>query len=112
QTLPGERLARVETMRIFGVGERAELRFDAYDAGVRELAWTVENGTLQRALWGALERADHVELLSGMRCRDIAWGADCAHLTLDDGRELRTRLIVAADGGESWVRERAGIAAR
>jgi 2-polyprenyl-6-methoxyphenol hydroxylase-like FAD-dependent oxidoreductase len=30
--------------------------------------------------------------------------------TLDDGRRLRTRYIVGADGGHSTVRERAGIA--
>src|SRR5687767_4264974 len=38
-----ERLARVEQMRIFGDDSSAELNFDAYDAGLRELAFIIEN---------------------------------------------------------------------
>ena len=85
------------------------LRFSAYDAGLRELAWTVENRALQHALWRELESAAHVKIYCPARCAEIAWERDFARLTLDDGRELAARLIVGADGADSWVRERAGI---
>src|SRR5687767_9775769 len=46
QRLPADRLARVETMRVYG-DAGASLEFSAYDAGLRELAWIVESQLLQ-----------------------------------------------------------------
>src|SRR5438552_2555584 len=57
QSLAHERVTRVEAMRVYGDGARGELTFSAYDAGLRELAWTIENRMLQHALWRALESA-------------------------------------------------------
>jgi ubiquinone biosynthesis UbiH/UbiF/VisC/COQ6 family hydroxylase len=109
--LPDTRLARVETMQIFGDQVRGRLEFSAYDAGLRELAWIVENRVLHTEIWRALERSSHVTLYCPARCRDLLWEEHRARLLLDDGRELAARLIVGADGVESWVRERAGISA-
>jgi ubiquinone biosynthesis UbiH/UbiF/VisC/COQ6 family hydroxylase len=77
---------------------------------MRELAWVVEARELQGALWDALEATPHVELHAGTRCADIDWAQDYARLTLDNGSALEARLVVGADGSESWVRRHAGIA--
>ena len=54
--LPAERLTRVDAMRIYGDASPACLEFSAYDAGLRDLAFIVENRQLQHALWhGARE---------------------------------------------------------
>lgn len=108
-SLPELRMARVESMRIFGDRPPARLEFSAYDAGLRELAWIVENNLLQAELWSALQAAAHVTLFSPARCAAIEWGRDHAALTLGDGQTLRARLIVGADGADSWIREQAGI---
>jgi ubiquinone biosynthesis UbiH/UbiF/VisC/COQ6 family hydroxylase len=107
--LPAERLTPVETMRIFGDQARGRLEFSAYDAGRSELAWIVENGLVQRALWNAVQGSHEITLISPGHCADLMWERDFAVLTLADGRELRSRLIVGADGADSWVRDRAGI---
>jgi ubiquinone biosynthesis UbiH/UbiF/VisC/COQ6 family hydroxylase len=111
QRLPEHRLTRVERMLIYGEPGPAALTFSAYDAGLRELAWTAESRELQAALWSALEEAGHVTLHPRTRPRDISWDREHARLLLEDGAELTGRLIVAADGADSWVRERAGIQA-
>ncbi len=112
QGLPGERLTRVEAMRIYGDRAAGRLEFSAYDAGLRELAWIVENRLVQSALWAALEAAVHVALFCPARCARVAWLKDYAALTLDSGETLEARLIVGADGADSWVRGAAGIASR
>jgi 2-octaprenylphenol hydroxylase len=43
---------------------------------------------------------------------EIALAEDAALLELTDGRRLAARLLVGADGRDSWVRDRAGIATR
>jgi 2-octaprenylphenol hydroxylase len=107
--MPAERLTRVERMLVHGDASGRRLEFTAYDAGLRELAWTAENRELQVGLWRALEAAAHVTLYARARCRDVMWERDRALLALDDATELSGRLIVGADGADSWIRDRAGI---
>jgi ubiquinone biosynthesis UbiH/UbiF/VisC/COQ6 family hydroxylase len=108
QPLPAERITRVESMEIHGDADAARLDFSAYDAGLRELAWTVEAGRLQRELWRGLDPAA-VGVFCPAACASLALGADEAVLTLADGAQVAARLVVGADGADSWVREQAGI---
>jgi ubiquinone biosynthesis UbiH/UbiF/VisC/COQ6 family hydroxylase len=103
------RLCAVEDMRVFGDDAKSALAFGAYAAGLRELAVIVESRELQRVLWQALERAPHVEILAPAVGRKLTLNADAAQLELEDGRTLRARLIVGADGADSWVRAQAAI---
>jgi len=110
QSVPQERIARVEAMRIYGDDGRAELQFSAYDAGLRELAFIVENNQLQTALWQA---AGHVaQIYCPASWTALALDARQAILRLDDGTELGARLVAGADGAESKIRAAAGIDAR
>jgi ubiquinone biosynthesis UbiH/UbiF/VisC/COQ6 family hydroxylase len=109
QSLPGDRIARVERMRIFGDDGRAELQFSAYDAGLRELAFIAENDRLQESLWRVARGSARIFCPAGWSALEI--GERRASLHLDGGTELTARLIVGADGAESGVRAAAGIAA-
>ena len=109
QAIPSERLTPVYAMRVFGDRDGAEIRFDAYRAGVRELAWTVEDGLLQDAMWRTLDAAKNVKTFAPAECESLVVDAGRVCFTLRDGRELASRLVVGADGAHSFVRERAGI---
>jgi 2-octaprenylphenol hydroxylase len=106
--LPQERLTRVETMRIYGDDADAHLDFSAYDAGLRELAWIVENRRLQHTLWQAVHDQD-IRFYQPANLASLELQSDRALLRLDDGTELAARLVVGADGAESAVRTQAGI---
>jgi len=103
--VPAARTQPVLAMRVFGDDGRSSLEFDAYRAGVPELAWIVEDAALQDAFWQVLD----AEIIV----------ADCerleverhAVLTLRDGRRVSAALVVGADGANSFVRRAAGIAA-
>ena len=103
------RVSRVEEMHIFGDDARSELDFSAYDAGLRELAFIVENRQLQHALWRALQQQHDIEVFAPTVCKALTLAAEAAQLELADGRMLRARLIVGADGADSWVRAQAAI---
>lgn len=111
QRLPQERLTRIETMRVYGDDLTACLDFSAYEAGLRELAFIVENRLLQDALWRQLQSADGVRLFCPARCAAVAWEQAAVTLHLEGGAELTGKLVVGADGADSWVRAQAGIAA-
>lgn len=109
--LDATRLTRVAEMRIFGDAGGA-LRFSAYDSGLSELAWIGESSLVHLELWQSLKRQHNVELLCPARCESLKFDSDCAVLRLKDGQTLRARLIVGADGRDSWVRQQAGIRAK
>lgn len=110
QELDMTRVSQVEAMCVFGDDGRSELDFSAYDAGLRELAFIVENRELQRVLWAALKRAQHVAVMAPAACRALTFEAQAAQLELGDGRVLCPRLVVGADGADSWVRAQTAIA--
>ena len=107
--LPTERVTAIETMRVEGDGGGV-LRFSAYELGERALAWIVEERVLRRALV-PLVHAAGVEVFGGAGFRNLQWSVDAAELELEGGHKLTARLVVAADGVRSWIRERAGIVA-
>ena len=109
QGVDAERVARVETMRIFGDEPSARLEFSAYDAGLRELAFIVENGRLQRALWQCVSHAPHVRIYCPATCDALLQHADYSEVVLSGGVTLRAKLVVGADGAQSWVREQVRI---
>ena len=107
QRIPAGRVQPVLAMRVFGDDGRSSLEFDAYRAGVPELAWIVEDSALQGALWQALQ----AEVLAPVECERLETGGKNAVLTLRDGRRVTSALVVGADGASSFVRRAAGIAA-
>ena len=109
QALPEDRLTPVHAMRVFGDREGAEISFDAYRAGVPELAWTIEDSVLQEALWRALDGRENVAVFAPAECENLGFDSKGAALKLRDGRELTSALVVGADGARSFVREQAGI---
>jgi len=109
QGVDATRVCRVEDMRIFGDDGRSTLDFSAYDAGLGELAMIVESGQLQTALWSALRAHGGVEIIAPAVCASMDLNAREARIGLADGRQLQARLVVGADGGDSWVRSEAGI---
>jgi ubiquinone biosynthesis UbiH/UbiF/VisC/COQ6 family hydroxylase len=96
-------------MRIFG-DSGAELDFSAYQVGAAELTFILESRLLQRALWDGLQQQNNLTLFNPARCSELTWHPEAAHLKLQDGREIRAKLIVGADGRDSWVRDQAGMA--
>jgi ubiquinone biosynthesis UbiH/UbiF/VisC/COQ6 family hydroxylase len=92
----------------------ARLAFSAYDLHERALAWIVEERVLRAALLETTREAG-VDIHGGSPFVGLTFDTEDAALTLappgGEPKTLRARLIVAADGLRSWVRQAAGIVA-
>jgi len=110
QHLDMSRVQPVSKMRVFG-DDGAELDFSAYQIGAPELNFILENRLLQLSLMQELLQQDNLTLFQPARCESLVWHNNNALLKLQDGRELHAKLIVGADGRDSWVRQQAGIVA-
>ena len=108
QLLPVERIAPIEAMDVRGdAGGRIE--FSAYELGERALAWIVENRELNAALVQVARAVPGLDIVAPCAPASIAWRSGGAELRLDDGRTISARLIVGADGMQSWTRSEAGM---
>lgn len=108
------RLQAVTAMDVAGDGlgsSRGRLRFAAYDTGVDELAWIVESSLMACELWESVKRQANVTLFCPAKPTAVAFDVDAARLTLADGSVLSARLLVGADGRDSWLRGQAGLEA-
>jgi 2-polyprenylphenol 6-hydroxylase len=108
QQMDMARVQKVEQMRVFG-DAGAELDFSAYQLGAPELAFILESRLILHALWRNLQQQENLTLFHPAGCAGLALNDDAARLQLEDGREIRTKLIVGADGRDSWVRRQTGI---
>ena len=80
-----------------------------------ELGWLVSNHLIRRAAFQELRAAQHknqdITLLAGEQVARAHTDASAAHVTLASGKQLRARLLVAADSRFSATRRALGIGA-
>lgn len=108
--LDAQRVTPIEAMKIIGDGG-AQLDFTAYQAGVPELGWILESSLMAGELWESVKRQGNLTLFCPAQPRAIEITDTAAVLTLDDGQTLSSRLLVGADGRDSWVRKAARLPA-
>ena len=88
---------------------------DAEEQGVEALGYVVINRVLGEVLQSNLDATRNVDVLCPARIESIDLGPERASATLssDDGEQTLTcKLLVAADGANSAVREMMGISAQ
>lgn len=108
--LAADRIESVQTMNIAG-DAGARLVFSAYESGLPELAWIVESSLMACELWENVKRQGNLTLLCPALPSAIQIGDDHVQLALSDGNSVSARLLVGADGRDSWVRQAAGLQA-
>lgn len=108
--LDGERISPIRAMDVRGdAGGR--LAFSAYEAGVPELGWILESSLMACEFWESAKRQGNLTLFCPAGCERLEFTADSVTLALTNGTVLSGRLLVGADGRDSWVRRSAGLAA-
>ena len=98
-------------MRVWDGSGTGQIHFSASSVHAEVLGHIVENRVVQDALMEPLHDSG-IGLMPGARLERLRRSGDDWLLTLVDGRELRTPLVVAADGANSAVRRLAGCATR
>lgn len=102
------RLCPFRRMRVWETAGDTEFCSD--DIGYPELGYIVENRVTQLALLERLQAFANVELLCPVSINSISYRAGKpSEVQLSDGRILSAKLLVAADGGQSRVRQAVGL---
>lgn len=105
--MDASRIAPVERMEVFGDAQ-SRLDFDAYAAHADALTWIVEDSNLNHALDTALRFSHQVKVIPA-RAVGMSVDMQAATLVLDNGESIVSRLVIGADGKQSWVRHQCDI---
>lgn len=108
--LDARRVAPIRAMKIAG-DAGGFLQFSAFDSGVLELGCILESSLMACEFWEAAKRQGNLTLFCPARPEQLEFRHDAAVVRLGDGSSLSARLVVGADGRDSWVRQAAGLAA-
>ncbi|MGX9351762.1 UbiH/UbiF family hydroxylase [Shimia sp. W99] len=109
-----EHAAPLQIMRIVDAGgETPEPRiikdFNATDISDLPFGWNLPNWLLRREMLARLSEMDNVDLRLGTATTSLFTRTNEARAGLSDGTQTRCRLVIAADGRNSPMREAAGI---
>jgi 2-octaprenyl-6-methoxyphenol hydroxylase len=105
----GETAQPVWEIRVTEAFSTLYLHYDHRAAGGEPMGYIVENRDLRRALHRAVRSRTAIDWRAPASVADLVRDGHGASATLDDGTQVRARLLAAADGKHSALRARAGI---
>jgi 2-octaprenyl-6-methoxyphenol hydroxylase len=106
--------AALKIMRIVDAGgvdpaPRIVKDFDAADISDEPFGWNFPNWLLRRETVARLSDLPNVQFRPGTATRSVLTRESEARVTLSDGAQISARLLIAADGRASPVRDALGI---
>lgn len=106
--------APLQVMRIVDAGgdtpePRIVKNFDATDISDLPFGWNLPNWLLRREMLARLSELPNVDLRLGTATKTLFTRLNEARVGLSDGSQTTARLVIAADGRTSPMREAAGI---
>ncbi|MDH5570458.1 MAG: UbiH/UbiF/VisC/COQ6 family ubiquinone biosynthesis hydroxylase [Gammaproteobacteria bacterium] len=107
--IEAQRLSPYREMQVWDASGEGRIQFDSADIGEADLGHIIENRVIVKALHQRLAQIENVDVLCPARLQSLEFLAQQVNLTQEDGKTFSARLLVAADGARSWVRQQAGI---
>lgn len=106
--------AALQIMRIVDAGgttnEPRQIKdFDASELSDQPFGWNLPNWLLRREMLARLAEIPNVNFLPGLATTALLTRDTAALVTLSDGRQVESKLVIAADGRNSTMRAAAGI---
>ncbi len=108
QTLANGRTGVYHKMSVWEKDSFGKIEFDTVALNTPQLGHIVENHLIQHALWEKVMTMPNVTLFTE-RATGFEVSEHNAILPLADGEILLSKLVVGADGANSWLRSRANI---
>lgn len=113
EQIVSEGCAEYKQMDVWEKDSFAKICFSHQEPAIRQLnlnqlGFIIENDKILSALWHKVMSLPNVEVIAGSP-KQMGVSENGAFLTLENGEMLSAKLIVGADGANSWVRRQSNI---
>ncbi|MCI1028717.1 FAD-dependent 2-octaprenylphenol hydroxylase [Pantoea dispersa] len=108
-TILALRASAYHGMEVWDQDSFGSISFDDEQQGLSHLGHIIENEVIHSALWQRASQCNDVTLIAPAQLQQVAFGDNEAFITLQDGSMMSARLLIAADGANSWLRDKADI---
>jgi len=112
QDMAAMRISPFREMHVWDSTGDGVIHFDSADIGQDCLGHIIENSVIQLTLHQHLKTFDNIYWFQPATPSALHIDSEQVSLTLDDEALITAKLLVGADGGQSWVRKQAGITVR
>ncbi|MDP8079795.1 FAD-dependent monooxygenase [Phocoenobacter skyensis] len=113
QTIPENKRSPYTKMHVWEKDSFAKIEFDnetneIKSLGLDQLGFIIENQHIQNALWQQVNNQQNVEIILAQP-QTLEINDSTAFLTLNNNEILTSKLVIGADGANSWVRSKMNI---
>ena len=102
----------IKSIKITESGSPTLLEFLNQEAKAEAFGWIVENRLLRKSLCARVAALNNIQHIAPSKVTGFEQGKDIIKTFLADGREIHSKLVIGADGRNSFTREQMGIATR
>ena len=110
-------VAAIKKIHVSDRGHAGVTRLNAEDENVEALGYVVETRVIGKALFDRLKKQNNVTLIAPAKLKDFDLNAEAATATIEvttdeklvESKTLTAKLLVAADGDDSFVRRLSGV---
>ena len=110
-------VAAIKKIHVSDRGHAGVTRLNAEDENVEALGYVVETRVIGKALFDRLKKQNNVTLIAPAKLKDFDLNAEVATATIEvttdeklvESKTLTAKLLVAADGDDSFVRRLSGV---
>jgi len=97
-------VSRYEKMHVWDASGSGAISFDAADLAEPDLGHIIENKNIRAGIWQTLKNYKNVTLIAPVKATKVLWDDKGGLINLDNGDSWRGKLLIAADGANSWLR--------
>ena len=91
---------------------KSQKEFKSAEISDLPFGWNVKNSLMRAALKSLIDNQSNCELITASSAIDLVCRDSIAYVKLSSGNTVKAKLVIAADGRNSILREKAGISVK
>ena len=103
--IENQRIQPYQHMHVWDKAGYGKLDFDHNSVATDDLGWIIENKVIRNALWHKAEQDQGITFFTEEKIQNIAIGDSEVFASFASQMPITAKLIVGADGANSWVRQ-------